>query len=133
LLNLIKASRGFDRVERARLFLDLFPRSPLRSEVLLLFGEAAEESAAALSRTASNRLEEDRLPPDAAPLRSYYLNFNGLDRFSRQGVGFSFDAASRQFHYDGAAWREILRRYPQSREASEARRRLDVLRQTAAR
>lgn len=133
LFNLTKASRGFDRIERARLFLDLFPRSPLRSEVLLLFGAAAEESATSLSRTASNRLEEDRLPSDAAPLRSYYLNFNGLDRFSRQGVGFTFDAATKQFHYDGAAWREILRRYPQSREASEARRRLDALRQTAAR
>jgi hypothetical protein len=133
LLNLTKASRGFDRVERAHLFIDLFPRSPVRPEVLLLYGEAAEESAAALSRTASNKLDEDRLPADAAPLRSYYLNFNGLDRFSRQGVGFTFDAASKQFHYDGAAWREILRRYPQSREASEARRRLNALRQTAAR
>jgi hypothetical protein len=133
LLNLIKASRGFDRVERARLFLDLFPRSPLRAEVLLLYGEAAEESAVALSRTASNRLEEDRLPTDAAPLRSYYLNFNGLDRFSKQGIGFTFDATSKQYRYDGAAWREILRRYPQSREASEARRRLDALRQTTAR
>jgi hypothetical protein len=133
LLNLIKASRGFDRVERARLFLDLFPRSPLRPEVLLLYGEAAEESTVALSRAASNRLEEDRLPTDAAPLRSYYLNFNGLDRFRRQGAAFTFDAASKQFHYDGAAWREILRRYPQSREASQARRHLDALRQTAAR
>lgn len=133
LLNLIKASKGFDRVERARLFLDLFPRSPLRAEALLLYGDAAEESAAALSHAASNRLEEDRLPSDAAPLRSYYLNFNGLDRFRKQGVGFGFDQTAKQFHYDGAAWREILQRYPRSREAMEARKRLDALRQSAAR
>ncbi|MDT7541155.1 MAG: hypothetical protein QOE33_1059 [Acidobacteriota bacterium] len=133
LLNLIRSSRGFDRVERARLCLDLFPRSSLRSEVLLLYGEAAEESAVMLSRAASNRLEEDRLPTDAAPLRSYYLNFNGLDRFRKQGVEFTFDAAMKQFHYDGASWREILRRYPQSREASQARKYLDALRQATAR
>jgi hypothetical protein len=133
LLNLIKSSRGFDRVERSRVFLDLFPRSPLRPEVLLLCGEAAEDDAQSLSRSASRRLEEDRLPSDAAPLASYYMNFNGLDRFGRQGVAFRFDPASKQFHYDGAAWRELVRRYPRSREAAEARRRLDALRQTASR
>jgi hypothetical protein len=127
LVNLIKASRGFDRIERARVFLDLFPRSTLRPAVLLLYGEAAEEAAAELSRAASRRLAEERLPPDAAPLHSYYLNFNGLDRFRRQGVAFTFDRDSRVFHYDGASWRELVRRYPQSAEASEARRRLGTL------
>jgi hypothetical protein len=133
LINLIRASKGFDRIERARIFLDLFPRSLLNPEVLFICGEAAEESAASLSRAASNRLDEDNLPADAAPLRSYYLNFNGLDRFRRQGVAFTFDPAAKQFRYDGAAWREILQRYPRSREAAEARRRLDALRQTAQR
>jgi hypothetical protein len=133
LLNLIKASRGFDRVERARVFLDLFPRSPLRPEALLLYGEASEEAAATLSRAASNRLDEERLPADAAPLHSYYLSFNGLDRFRRQGVRFIFDRASRQFHYDGESWREITRLYPQSGAAAQARKHLDALRQSAAR
>src|SRR6185503_20816484 len=32
LLHLIKASNGFDRIVRARIFLDHFPRSPLRPE-----------------------------------------------------------------------------------------------------
>jgi hypothetical protein len=131
LVGLIKSSRGFDRVERARIFLDLFPRSPLRPVVLLLYGEAAEESAATLSRAASNRFADERLPADGAPSRSYYLNFNGLARFRRQGVAFAFDAAAKQFHYDGAAWREILHRYPRSPEAQEARRRLDSLATTA--
>jgi hypothetical protein len=125
MLNLIKSSRGFDRVERARIFLDLFTRSPLRPEVLLLYGEAAEESAATLSRAASNRFADDKLPAGGAPPHSYYLNFNGLDRFRRQEIVFVFDAASKQYHYDGAAWREILRRYPRSPEAVQARQRLE--------
>ena len=127
LLDLITASKGFDRVERARIFLELFPRSPHRPTALLLYGEAAEDSAATLSRTASNRLAEDKLPADSAPPHSYYLNFNGLDRFRRQGIAYIFDAASKQFHYDGAAWRELARRYPQSREAAEARKHLQTL------
>ncbi|HJS24358.1 MAG TPA: hypothetical protein VJ751_08390, partial [Pyrinomonadaceae bacterium] len=36
LLRLIKASYGFDRIVRARIFLDHFPHSPLRPEVLLM-------------------------------------------------------------------------------------------------
>jgi hypothetical protein len=32
LVRLIKASNGFDRISRARIFLDHFPRSPLRPE-----------------------------------------------------------------------------------------------------
>jgi hypothetical protein len=127
LLSLVKASRGFDRVERARIFLDLFPRSPLRPAVLLLYGDAAEEAAAALSRAASNRFADERLPADGAPAHSYYLNFNGLDRFRRQGIAYAFDGAAKQFHYDGAAWREILSRYPRSPEAQAARQRLDAL------
>ena len=38
-----------------------------------------------------------------------------------------FDPASKQFHYDGAAFREILRRHPRSPEAAEARSRLQSL------
>jgi hypothetical protein len=49
---------------------------------------------------------------------------HGLDRYRRQGIVFDFDAAARRFRYDGAAFREILRRYPRSPEASEARARL---------
>jgi hypothetical protein len=59
-----------------------------------------------------------------APPASYFLNYNGLDRYRREGVVFDFDAAAGQFRYDGAAFREILRRHPHSPEASEARKRL---------
>jgi hypothetical protein len=133
LVRLIKASRGFARVERARVFLDLFPRSALRAEVLLLYGDAAEEAAATLTRAASSRLAEDLLPEGGAPLHSYYLNFNGLDRYRRNGIAFVFDRAKKQLHYDGESWRELVRRFPRSPEAAEARRRIESLPGVAAR
>lgn len=123
LLRLARGSEEFDRAERARIFLETFPRSPLRPAALLVLGGAAEEAAARLTREASRRLDAAEMEAGGAPLKSYYLNFNGLDRWRRQGVVFSFDTASKQFRYDGAAWREILRRHPRSAEAVEARRR----------
>jgi uncharacterized protein (DUF3084 family) len=60
-------------------------------------------------------------------------NQNGLDRYRRQGITFIFDRATRQFHYDGASWREIVRRYPRSPEAAEAQKRLDALSAPATR
>ncbi|MCA1629411.1 MAG: hypothetical protein LC785_00840 [Acidobacteria bacterium] len=133
LANLIRASRGFDRVERTRVFLDLFPRSALRPEVLLIHGDAAEEAAVALTRAASSRLAVDRLPEGGAPLHSYYLNFNGLDRYRRQGVAFTFDRGTKQFHYDGESWRELARRFPRSPQAAQARRRIESLSGAAVR
>ncbi len=124
LLTLIEGSQGFDRVARARVFLDHFPRSRLRPEVLLLFGDTAEELAAKLSNDAARRLKEDRA---SAQEFSYFMNYTGLDRYNRQGVMFIFDQSSKRFHYDGAAWRELIRRYPQSPAATNARQRLERL------
>jgi len=118
LLRVIRSSNEFDRVMRARIFLDYFSQSPARPEVLQLLAAAAEEVAPKLSREASRRVGED------APVRSYYLNYSGLDRYNRQGVRFVFDREARQLHYDGAAWREIVRRYPRSVQATEARKQL---------
>lgn len=133
LLRLIRSSEDFDRLARARIFLDVFPRSPLRPEVLMLLGDEAEKSAAKLSRDAARRLDEKEMSAGGAPVFSYFLNFNGLDRYRRQGVAFVFNRAARQFHYDGAAWREVLRRHPRSPEADEARKRLAALAAATAR
>ena len=127
LLRLIRGSEDFDRLARARIFLEAFPRSTLRPEVLLLFGDAAEAAASRLTRDASRRLDAREMEAGGAPLPSYFQNYSGLDRWRRQGVVFTFDPAAKQFHYDGAAWREILRRYPRSTEAAEARARLKSL------
>jgi len=120
LLNLIERSQGFDCISRARIFLDCFPRSRLRPEVLLLLGDAAEEVAAKLSTDAARRLND----LGDAPEFSYYLNYSGLDRYNRQRIGFVFDRSSKRFHYDGAAWRELIRRYPKTPQAAEAQKRL---------
>ena len=124
LSTLIQRSDAFDRIVRARIFLDNFPRSTLRPEVLLLLGDTAEVLAAKLSRDAARRLEDDL---GDAPEFSYYLNYTALDRYNRQRVAFVFDKNRKRFHYDGAAWRELIRRYPRSSAASEARKRLELL------
>ena len=124
LLTLIQHSDGFDRVARARIFLDHFPRSPLRPEVLLLLGDTSESLAAKLSQDATRRLSNDL---SDAPEFSYYMNYTGLDRYNRQRVGFVFDKTTKRFHYDGAAWRELVRRYPRTSQATEARKRVELL------
>jgi hypothetical protein len=124
LLTLIQHANGFDRITRARIFLDHFPRSPLRPEVLLLLGDTAESLAEKLSPDATRRLKDDL---GDAPEFSYYLNYIGLDRYNRQRIGFVFDRTTKRFHYDGAAWRELIRRYPKTLQAAEARKRLDQL------
>jgi len=136
LLDLINASSGFDRVVRARIFLDQFPRSPLRPQVLLLLGNVAEEQAAKLSREATQRLKDISNAAEdpgrvafrtSTPEFTYFLNYSGLDRYNRQRILFVFDRTSKRLHYDGAAWRELARRYPNSPEAVEARKRLSEL------
>lgn len=124
LVRLLEGADEFERVARARIFLDLFPRSSLRPKVLLIYGDAAEEAAAKLSREAERRFERRELPANGAPEFSYYLNYSGLDRYNRQGVTFTFDRSTKQLHYEGWAWREIVRRYPNSAEALEAQKRL---------
>jgi hypothetical protein len=127
LLRLVRASRDFDLLQRARIFLENFPRSPLRAEVLMLFGDAAERAAERLTREAARRLDPREMEAGGATPASYFLNYNGLDRLNRIGVRFVFDGAGRRFRYDGAAWREVVRRHPRAPEAAEARRRLDRL------
>jgi len=124
LVRLIERSQGFDRISRARIFLDHFTRSALRPEVLLLLGDSAEELAAHLSTDAARRRKDD---PGEAPEFSYYLNYTGLDRYNRRGVNFVFDKSTKRFHYDGAAWRELIRRFPKTPQAAEAKHRLTVL------
>jgi len=126
-LRLIKGSEDFDLIARARIFLNYFRQSALRPEVLMIYATAAEGAAAHLSRDASRRLDANEMIGGGASLHSYYLNFNGLDRYNRQGITFTFDEAVKRFHYDGAAWRELANRYPRTPEAAEARKRLEAL------
>jgi hypothetical protein len=127
LLTLIENSDEFDRIVRAKTFLDVFPQSLLRPKVLAMYATEAEETAEKLTRDAGRRFSKTELPPIGVPEFSYYLNYNGLDRYNREGITFLFDRTTKRFSYDGAAWREILKRYPNSSEAAEARKHLDAL------
>jgi len=127
LLRLIAGSEDFDRIARARIFLQNFRPSKLRPAVLLLYAEAAEDAAARLSHDALRRLSENEIVAGGAPQFSYFLNFNELDRYNRQGITFVFDAREMRFRYDGESWRELVHRYPNSPEATEARKRLQAL------
>ena len=124
LLRLVKGSGDFDRIVRARIFLDNFRFSEFRPEVLMIYAQAAEDIAGRLSRDASRRLDEKEMTAGGAPVFSYYLNFNGLDRYNRQGITFVFDSREKRFRYDGEGWQELVHRYPRSPEAVEARKRL---------
>ena len=95
--------------------------------MLLLYGDTAEGFCDKLSREAGRRLDQKEIAATGAPEFSYFLNYNALDRYNRQNAHFVFDRHKKQFHYDGAAWREILRRYPNSQEAAEARTRLETV------
>ena len=125
LLRLIKGSEDFDHIARARIFLDNFTGSELRPEVLLIYAQAAEDVAGRLSREARRRLDQKEMDAGGAPLFTYFLNYNGLDRYNRQGVTFVFDAREKLLRYDGEGWQELVHRYPRSPEAAEARKRLE--------
>jgi hypothetical protein len=63
----------------------------------------------------------------AAPMHSYYLNFVLLDRYRKLGIRFLFNPKTRNYHYDGQAWNEIVSKFPDSTEATAARERLNDL------
>ena len=133
LARLVQSSEGFDQIERATIFFENFPRSPLRPAMLLLFGDLVEGIAAAISRDATRRLSRREMAATGAPIYSFYLNYSSLDRYRRLGIGFVFNSETKTFHYDGAAWKEILTKFPKSSEAAEAQKRLDSLKEKMAR
>lgn len=133
LARLVQASDGFDQIELAAAFFDLYPRSKLRPALLLLYGDLLEEAAVKLSRDAGSRLNRREMAASAAPMHSYYLNFVSIDRYRKLGVVFLFNPSTRSFHYDGAGWKEITAKQPGSPEAAEAQKRLDSLKEKMAR
>ncbi len=124
---LIQASDDFGQIELATVFLETFTDSSLRPAILLLLGDLAEEVSLKLSNDATRRLNRREMAASGAPLHSFYLNYVSLDRYRRIGIGFLFNSSVKQFHYDGASWREIIGKYPKSAEAVEAKKRMDTL------
>jgi len=127
LARLVQASDGFDQIELAVNFFEIYPDSKFRPSILLLFGDLLEETSVKLSKDAGSRLNRREMAASAAPLHSYYLNFVSIDRYRKLGVLFLFNSPTRTFHYDGASWKEIVKKYPATAEAVEAQKRLDSL------
>lgn len=127
LFRLIQVSKGFEQLERGQLHLENFPNSRFRSAVLLLLGDIIEEFSVKLSRDAARQLDEREMSSTGAPLLSFFLNHKTLDRFRKIGVNFWFNSATKRYHYNGAMWREILKKFPGSNEAIEAEKRLGSL------
>lgn len=127
LARLVQASDGFEQTERAVIFLETFPDSELRPAILLLHGDLMEEAALKLSSDATRKFDRREMAASGAPLHSFYLNYVSLDRYRRIGINFVFNSNTKLFHYDGAGWREIIKKFPQSAEAVEAQKRIDSL------
>jgi hypothetical protein len=139
LMRLIEDTKDeFTKARLARLCADEFRATNFAPKALMILGGAAEGEAAKLSRDAKRRVgdgDSDAGPdtePNAGPnarltRRDFMLNYAGLDRYNRIGVTFDYDAASDRIVYDGAAYRELLRRYPRSAEAKTASERLGRL------
>ena len=127
LAKLVQSSEGFEQIERAMIFLETYTDSSLRPAILLLLGDLMEETALKLSTEATRRLERREMAASGAPLHSFYLNYVSLDRYRRIGINFVFNSNTKLFHYDGAGWREIIKKFPQTAEAVEAQKRIDSL------
>ena len=124
---------GFDQIETATEFFNLFPASQFRAPILLLYGDLLEDTAAKLSRDATRQLSRPEMAASAAPLHSYYLNYVSLDRYRRIGITFLFNPATKQYHYDGASWKELVQKHAGTNGAAEAEKRLDSLKERMAR
>jgi len=134
LMSLIEETKDeFGRVRLARLYALQYRGKDLAPRALLLLGQTAEQVAAKLSREAHKRVgEPDEMLDKQLNRRAYMLNYVGLDRYNKIGVTFDYDEASERLIYDGGAYREILKNYPRSQEAAEARVSLERLKQNPA-
>lgn len=127
LARLVQALDGFDQIEAATQYFTLFPESKFRAATLLLFGDLLEEVASKLSKDAAGKLKRSEMAASSAPLHSYFLNYVSLDRYRKLGIVFLFNSSTKQFHYNGGSWAEVIRKFPGSPEAAEAQKRIDSL------
>ncbi len=134
LLKLIEETKDdFNRAKLARLCADEFRATPAAPRALLLLGEAAEAASKKLTLAARRRVGDDGETeadtPAARPAarlsrREYLLNHTGLDRWNRAGITFEYDTVNDQIIYDGAAYREVMKKYPRSEATANARQAL---------
>jgi len=129
LARLVQASSGFEQLEIAAYYFSLYPNSQFRPAILLLFGDLCQETAIRLSKEATSRLDRREMAASAAPLHSYYLNYVGLDRYRKLGITFKFNSTTKLYYYEGGSWVELAEKFPSTPEATEAKKRLDSIRE----
>ena len=129
IVKLIQAYDDFKKIQLMKIFLDSFPNSTFRPAVLLLMGDLMEEFALKASKRATNSLDRSEMAASGAPLHSFYLSYNFLDRYRKMDIGFLFNVETKTIHYDGASWQEIVKKHPKSDEAIEATKRILELNQ----
>lgn len=127
------ASDGLDRIVLCRLLIERFSQSPLIAPALMLIGREAERVAETLSQRARKRLADAGAENASATSRDYYLSDVSLDRYSKLHVAFDFNESLGEYVYDGKAYREVVRRFPNGAEAKLARERLELVSQKMAR
>lgn len=134
IMKLIEGTRdGVDRISLCRLLIERFGQSPLVPRALLLMGEEADRAAQALTQRARKRLADASEENWNAKARDYFLNDVGLDRYSKLHVVFDFNEVTSEYVYDGTAYIEVVRRFPNHEEAGLARQRIEAGKQKMAR
>ena len=131
IMKLIEGTDGVDRITLCRILTEHFTRSRLVPRAMLLLGEEAERAAERLTQRTRRRLGEVR--GAVASPRDYYLSDAGLDRYSKLGVVFDFIESTAEFVYNGKAYREVTRRFPDCDEAGLASQRLELAARKMAR
>lgn len=117
---------GLDRISLCRLLIERFGQSQLVPRALLLMGEEADRAAQTLTGRARKRLADTSQENWNASSRDYFLNDVGLDRYSKLHIVFDFNEATSEYVYDGRAYGDVVRRFPNHEEAVLARQRIEV-------
>jgi len=134
ILKLIEGTKdGLDRISLCRLLIERFGQSQLVPRALLLMGEEADRVAQVLTQRARKRLADASGENWNASLRDYFLNDVGLDRYSKLHIVFDFNESTSEYVYDGRAYGDVVRRFPNHEEAGLARQRIEVVKQKMAR
>lgn len=122
IMKLIEGTKdGVDRISLCRLLIERFSQSPLVPRAFLLMGEEADRAAQALTQRARKRLSDASEESWNAKPRDYFLNDVGLDRYSKLHIVFDFNEVTSEYVYDGRAYGEVVRRFPNHEEAGLAR------------
>jgi len=124
---------GIDRISLCRILIERFPQSRLLPKAFLAMGNEAERAAQTLSQRARKRVGDAGEENPNASSRDYFMSDVGLDRYSKLRVVFDFNESTSEYVYDGKAYREVVRRFPDGDEASLARERLELAKQKLAR